>query len=57
MCRPVPCTSCGKTTWAGCGMHVDQVKSGVPAGHWCQCSREESGKSSMKSLFGGLFGR
>lgn len=34
MCRPVPC-SCGKTTYAGCGQHVAQVKAGVPAGQWC----------------------
>ena len=25
MCRAVKCRKCGKTTWAGCGMHVDQV--------------------------------
>ena len=27
MCRPVRCNVCGKTTWAGCGEHVDQVKA------------------------------
>lgn len=26
MCRPVTCQTCGKTTCAGCGRHVDQVK-------------------------------
>ena len=36
MCRPVVCKSCGKTTWAGCGMHVDQVLAGVPASERCQ---------------------
>ena len=35
MCRAVTCDVCGKTTWAGCGQHVDSVKSGVPAGQWC----------------------
>lgn len=35
MCRPVRCKSCGKTTWAGCGQHVAQVKASVPAGQWC----------------------
>ena len=29
MCRPVKCKTCGKTTWAGCGQHVDQVKASV----------------------------
>ena len=32
MCRPVTCKTCGKTTWAGCGQHVAQVKAAVPAG-------------------------
>jgi hypothetical protein len=35
MCRPVPCKTCGKTTWSGCGQHVAQVKATVPAGQWC----------------------
>ncbi|WP_196814512.1 hypothetical protein [Nocardia sp. BMG111209] len=35
MCQPVPCTTCGKTTWAGCGQHVDQVRAAVPAEQWC----------------------
>ncbi|WP_169515889.1 hypothetical protein [Granulicoccus phenolivorans] len=35
MCRPVTCKQCGKTTWAGCGQHIDQVKATVPAGQWC----------------------
>ena len=30
MCRPTTCRQCGKTTWAGCGMHVEQVLAGVP---------------------------
>lgn len=35
MCRPVNCKVCSKTTWAGCGQHISQVKAGVPAGQWC----------------------
>jgi hypothetical protein len=35
MCRPVPCTICGKTTWAGCGDHVDAVRAQVSAADWC----------------------
>ena len=35
MCRPTTCRTCGKTTWAGCGMHVAQVKAMVPADSWC----------------------
>lgn len=57
MCRPAHCNSCGKTTWAGCGQHVDMVKASVPANQWCTCTREASAASPLKSLFGGLFGR
>ncbi len=35
MCRAVQCRACGKTTWAGCGNHVDMVRRTVPAGQWC----------------------
>jgi len=35
MCRAVRCKTCGKTTWAGCGQHVAQVKARVPAEQWC----------------------
>ncbi len=36
MCRAVTCKTCGKTTWAGCGQHVNQVMAGVPASNRCQ---------------------
>ena len=29
------CRTCGKTTWAGCGQHVNQVQARVAAGPWC----------------------
>ena len=35
MCRAVTCRKCGKTTWAGCGRHVNQVMAGVPASRRC----------------------
>jgi hypothetical protein len=35
MCRPTTCRTCHKTTWAGCGQHVAQVRASVPAGQWC----------------------
>ena len=34
MCRPITCKKCGKTTWAGCGQHINQVKAQVPKGQW-----------------------
>lgn len=35
MCRPVVCKTCTKTTWAGCGMHVADVKRNVAQDNWC----------------------
>lgn len=35
MCQPVRCRQCGKTTWTGCGRHVDAVRATVPADRWC----------------------
>ena len=35
MCHAVKCRTCGKTTWAGCGQHVDQVLRAVPAAQRC----------------------
>ena len=54
MCRAVRCKHCGKTTWSGCGLHVSQVKAGVPAGDWC-AGHPEAPRSG--GLFSRLFGR
>lgn len=55
MCRPATCTTCGKTTWAGCGNHVDQVKAGVPAGQWC--AGHPTAPGVQQAAPGGLLGR
>ena len=36
MCYPTPCATCGKTTWAGCGEHVEQALAGVAPEQRCQ---------------------
>ncbi len=38
MCNPARCAKCGKTTWAGCGQHIDAVMREVPAGERCVCA-------------------
>jgi hypothetical protein len=43
MCRAVSCTTCGKTTWAGCGQHVDQVMAGVAPANRCPGHEAASG--------------
>ena len=37
MCQQATCRQCGKTTYTGCGRHVDQVLAGVPAAKRCAC--------------------
>ena len=54
MCRPVACRTCGKTTWAGCGQHIDAVKATVPAGKWCPGHAKAP---SSGGLLGKIFGR
>lgn len=55
MCRAATCRTCGKTTWAGCGQHVEQVMRGVPASDRCPGHTREaaaSGGSFLSRLFG-----
>ena len=35
MCRAVTCRTCGKTTWSGCGHHVNPGQGRVPVDQWC----------------------
>lgn len=39
MCYPVTCATCNKTTWAGCGEHVDSALEGVAVEARCTCPR------------------
>lgn len=55
MCAPTKCRSCGKTTWTGCGMHVDQVMRGVPTSDRCTCDDAASAAAPKKS--GSVFSR
>jgi hypothetical protein len=54
MCRPVRCRTCAKTTWAGCGQHVDQVRKSVATNEWCpghSGSESDAGGSWLRRLF------
>lgn len=63
MCRAVTCSSCGKPTYAGCGMHVDQVLADVPREARCRCREQAKSTSNPESttpkgsLLDRLFGR
>jgi hypothetical protein len=52
MCRAITCRTCGKTTWAGCGQHVDQVLRGVAAADRCPGHPKEPGRSLLGRLLG-----
>lgn len=52
MCRAVTCKECGKTTWAGCGQHVDQVMKGVAPEDRCPGHTSESSPGFFSRLFG-----
>ena len=60
MCYPVECPSCHKTTWAGCGEHVADVKSSVPPAQWGTCDAKEPAHHEAGAETGcraALFGR
>ncbi|HEU4337097.1 MAG TPA: hypothetical protein VFR45_07295 [Nocardioides sp.] len=66
MCRPTTCKTCGKTTWAGCGQHVADVKAMVPNNQWCNGQHTTAEKAAAKAdkagatgggLLSRLFGR
>ena len=59
MCRPVTCKICGRTTWAGCGRHIAQVKAQVPPQRWCDGDHtaEEVAAARRPGSLGRLLGR
>ena len=57
MCRPATCKTCGKTTWAGCGQHVDQVMASVPKAQRCPGHVGPQEASTGPSFLSRLLGR
>ncbi|XXG48910.1 hypothetical protein AAC387_Pa02g3232 [Persea americana] len=37
MCHAFKCSTCGKTTWGGCGRHVASVYRQIGQGQHCLC--------------------
>lgn len=52
MCSAVTCRKCGKTTWAGCGRHIDQVMKAVPKSGRCSGHDKEPSSGFFARLFG-----
>jgi hypothetical protein len=57
MCRRVKCSECNKPTFAGCGMHVEQVLGNVPREERCTCRNEPKKQAAIEpSILRRLFG-
>ncbi|HJF13702.1 MAG TPA: hypothetical protein K8V32_02715 [Enteractinococcus helveticum] len=57
MCRPVKCNVCGKTTWAGCGQHIEAVKASVPPAQWCNGKHTEQEIANARTAAPGILAR
>ena len=62
MCRRVECGRCHKPTFAGCGMHIEQVLGDVPRAERCRCHEQPAdaagGEAAGKrGFFASLFGK
>ena len=55
MCRAVRCRTCDKTTWTGCGLHVDRVMAGVARDD--RCPGHPGAERTHGGLLRRLFGR
>jgi hypothetical protein len=51
MCRRVTCKTCGKATYAGCGMHAEQVLSGVPSSGRCAGHEDDKQAHGLTGWF------
>ncbi len=61
MCRRITCPRCGKPSFAGCGLHVEQVLGDVPPEERCRCHEQAGAQAGgmahnqdswWKKLFG-----
>lgn len=57
MCRRVECNECHKPTYAGCGMHIEQVLGDVPREDRCSCrEKRKAAAKEEPSILRRLFG-
>lgn len=55
MCRRVTCSQCQKPTFAGCGMHIEQVLGDVPKAERCRCHEQPADQKGQQQKKGGWF--
>lgn len=48
MCRRIQCAHCGKPSFAGCGMHVEQVLRDVAPTERCHCREQARAERDAK---------
>ncbi len=53
MCRRVTCSTCKKPTYAGCGLHIEEVLGDVPKALRCQCREEKAAAKAARKAAGG----
>jgi len=57
MCRRIECTECKKPSFAGCGMHIEQVLGDVPRADRCTCrDKPKKEGAAEQSVLRRLFG-
>ncbi len=47
MCHAVVCRTCGKATWEGCGLHVEQALAGIPQTQRCDGHHRSEGTEDL----------
>jgi len=57
MCSRVQCKTCGKPTWQGCGLHIEQALEGVALDERCHCAPSVKTPTKASGLLARLFGR
>jgi len=58
MCSRTTCRECGKPTFSGCGMHIEQVLGDVPKDERCKCRDAQQQSSTLSaSWLPNMFGR
>ena len=54
MCQRATCRKCGKPTYSGCGMHIEQVLADVPPAKRCRCREEAAAaRAARKAAMAG----
>ena len=49
MCKRVTCPKCERSTWAGCGAHIEQALADVPPAERCTCEHADRSYAAFAS--------